>query len=186
MKTMIRTILIAILLGSLSTVNAQTPAKPTTCETDKHFRDFDFWIGEWDVSSKSNNQFAGNNTIKPVQNGCALTEHWKSVSGGTGMSTNHYNPVTGKWRQLWISAGAYSLDIEGSFKDGAMRLEGKIWYYANNTSFPDKGTWTPNQNGSVRQLFEQFNPKAKTWDVWFDGIYTRSQKTKAPPPTDKN
>ncbi len=160
---------------SFSAAVAQQPANP--CATDPHFRDFDFWIGNWDVKGRANGQFAGNNSIKAIENSCALSEHWKSATGGTGMSTNHYNPITGKWRQVWISGGAYSIDIEGSFTEGSMRLEGTIWYYSNKQSFPIKGTWTPNDDGSVRQLFEQYNPQTKKWDIWFDGLYTQSKTT---------
>ncbi|MCK0069830.1 hypothetical protein [Kordiimonas laminariae] len=157
-----------------SSVNAQNQPQP--CQSDPHFRDFDFWLGNWEVKSRANGKVAGNNSITSIENGCAVFESWKSATGGTGISTNHYNPLTKKWRQVWLSAGSYSIDIEGGLENGAMHLVGHIWYYTNNTSFPIRGTWTPNEDGTVRQLFEQYNPSTEKWDLWFDGIYTRMDK----------
>ena len=158
-----------------ATTNAQNqPAPKTACQTDAAFRAFDFWVGDWDVTSRTNGQFAGTNTIEVIEGGCALLETWKGKTGSTGISTNHYNPVTKKWRQLWISGGAYSIDYEGGIEDGSMKMEGHIWYYANSQSFPFRGSWIPQEDGTVRQHFEQYNPESKQWVTWFDGIYTRS------------
>ena len=115
--------------------------------------------------------------IQIIEGGCALLETWKGQSGSTGISTNHYNPLTKKWRQLWLSAGAYSIDYEGGIVDGSMALKGLIFYYSTGKTFPFRGTWTPRADGSVRQFFEQYNPEKDLWVSWFDGIYTRSEKT---------
>src|ERR1700759_2347690 len=36
------------------------------CEQDKHAREFDFWIGEWDVYVTGTNSFAGNSVIQRI------------------------------------------------------------------------------------------------------------------------
>lgn len=156
---------------------AQTPPPPK-CQTDPGFKDFDFWVGHWSVSARSNGQHAGTNKITRMEGNCMLREEWTSAQGGTGQSMNYYNPVTGKWRQLWVSAGAggYVIDYEGSLRDGSMVMEGSISYYQQNQAFPFRGTWTPNEDGSVRQFFEQFNPDTKEWQPWFDGLYVHIQK----------
>lgn len=150
---------------------SQTPPPPP-CTQDENFRAFDFWIGEWEVTPWAGGDIAGHNRIAPAEGGCMLTENWTNTQGGTGRSINYYNPNTGKWRQLWI-AGGYSLDIEGGLKNGAMALEGTIYYYAQKSSVPFKGTWTPQEDGSVRQHFEQYNPENKEWATWFDGRYVK-------------
>jgi hypothetical protein len=38
-------------------------------------RDFDFWIGDWDVFGPDGKQ-AGTNSITPLLDGGALAEHW--------------------------------------------------------------------------------------------------------------
>ena len=180
MKT--KSILVAssILLSALTTgLNAQEQSQaptPPPCTSDDNFRAFDFWIGEWEVTPWAGGAIAGHNVIQSEENGCLLTEHWSNVQGGTGQSINFYNPNTGKWRQLWV-AGGYSIDIEGGLKDSAMALEGTIYYYAQKNSVPFKGTWTPQEDGSVRQHFEQYNAETKEWTTWFDGRYVKTTKT---------
>ncbi|GHF27279.1 hypothetical protein GCM10017044_22910 [Kordiimonas sediminis] len=137
------------------------------------FHDFDFWLGDWEVTDASTGKVAGENTIVSIENNCALLETWTSATGGTGRSLNFYNPESGKWRQLWISAGAYSIDFDGGLKDGSMVLEGTIWYYQNNQTEQFRGTWTLLEDGSVRQFMEQYNRQTNMWDVWFNGIYKR-------------
>lgn len=158
---------------SIAQQQSQTPPPPP-CTLDEKFRDFDFWIGTWEVTPWAGGAVAGHNVIAPAEGGCLLTENWTNVQGGTGRSINFYNPNTGNWRQVWI-AGGYSIDIEGGLKDGAMALEGSIFYYGQKNTVPFKGTWTPQEDGSVRQHFEQFNPETKEWATWFDGRYVKTQ-----------
>ncbi|NVJ99608.1 MAG: hypothetical protein HWE25_15775 [Alphaproteobacteria bacterium] len=162
------------LLPTLAT-NAQDNAPPkTVCQTDPGFRQFDFWLGDWKVTDNATGKYVGNNKITAIEGECVVLEEWTGLEGSTGKSVNYYNPVNGKWRQLWLSAGAYAIDYEGGIKDGKMVLEGTIWYYAAKKEFPFRGTWTPNEDGSVRQYFEQFDPSDNSWKAWADGTYVKS------------
>ncbi|WP_286831141.1 MULTISPECIES: hypothetical protein [Kordiimonas] len=158
-----------------SQTQTQTPPPPNTCETDPGFNQFDFWVGNWNVTARNGGQQAGTNLVTKVEKNCLIREEWTSVSGGTGQSINYYNPVSKKWRQVWVSAGAGGnlIDYEGGLRDGSMVLEGTITYYANGTSFPFRGTWTPNEDGTVRQFFEQYDETEEKWKGWFDGLYAR-------------
>lgn len=172
--------LVMSILTSINTVQvvAQLPtSSPNACQTDPGFRAFDFWIGEWNVKNRTNGQHAGTNKITSIEDGCALREEWTNAAGGTGQSLNYYNPATGKWRQIWISpgSGGYSIDYEGKVRDGVMKLEGTIYYYTQGTTARFRGTWTPETNGTVRQLFEQYDSTTKSWQVWFDGLYEQKK-----------
>lgn len=154
--------------------HAQKPPGPNPCAEDPHFREFDFWLGTWKVTSRATGTLAGENVIRAIESGCAVEERWTGKGGSTGTSLNYYNPLTGRWRQVWVAAGAYSLDISGGLNDeGQMVLEGTIHYYRRGTSLPFRGTWTPNADGSVRQHFEQIDPQSGEWADWFDGLYER-------------
>ena len=165
---------VACTISTAVTAQSATPPTKSACQTDENFRAFDFWVGDWNVHGNNGGPFAGTNSITVIEGGCALLETWKGQGGSSGMSTNHYNPITGKWRQLWLSAGAYSIDYEGGIVNGSMAMEGLIYYYGNGKTFPFRGRWTPLPDGSVRQHFEQFNPEKDEWATWFDGIYTRN------------
>jgi hypothetical protein len=143
------------------------------CAHQEGFRDFDFWIGEWDVHLANGNQ-AGTNVIKSIERGCALTEHWTSANGGTGMSINYLDKASGEWVQVWNSANGGQINIRGGMTDDGMLLEGYIHYVNNGTTAPFRGLWTLLPDGRVRQYFEQSNDEGKTWVPWFEAFYTRS------------
>jgi hypothetical protein len=118
-----------------------------------------------------NDTLAGHNTITAVQRGCALEEQWQSVRGGTGHSINYYQSGDDRWRQVWIDAGYSVIDISGGLRDGAMVQEGSIHYLNTGKTHPFRGTWTPLEDGRVRQFFQQRDDKGE-WQTWFDGFYT--------------
>lgn len=163
-------VLAMLTLPAASSAQNQQPPAPI-CQTTSEFRAFDFWVGEWSVFDTTGTQ-AGQNRIESRENGCVLVEHWTSASGGTGMSMNWFDNVSGKWRQVWVANG-YNIDIVGGpDAAGAMVLVGTLHNYRQGQSSDFRGTWTPNQDGSVRQLFEQ-KDSTGTWQVWFDGKYVR-------------
>ena len=152
---------------------------PQPCRDDPAFRAFDFWIGQWDVHTEGQNDKVGQNEIRMDEQGCLLFEHWQSTTGSTGQSINYYNPVTKKWRQIWVASAGYAIDIEGGpDTSGTMILTGTVYYYQQGNSLPFRGTWTPNTDGTVRQVFEQYDPETMVWITWFDGLYTRTSPKK--------
>ncbi|RMD90204.1 MAG: hypothetical protein D6807_02200 [Alphaproteobacteria bacterium] len=155
----------------------EAPKAPPKGCTGPGFADFDFWLGEWDVYPTAKpEQKVGHNSIKKLDGGCAIFESWRNVRGEPGHSLNYYVPDSGKWRQIWVSLPGYRIDISGGAdKPGHMQLEGTILYYGRG-EVPFRGTWTAQDDGSVRQVFEQYDPKAEKWGLWFDGTYRRSGK----------
>ncbi|MBB5518191.1 hypothetical protein [Amphiplicatus metriothermophilus] len=145
---------------------AQSAAGPCAEEA---YRAFDFWIGEWEVFNRAGEK-AGDNSIVAEEDGCLLVERWTGARGGTGQSYNYYDPTTQKWRQIWVSAG-FVIDYEGGLNaKGEMVLEGTIAYRDGRTA-PFRGTWTPLENGDVRQFFEQRDAETGAWREWFTGVY---------------
>lgn len=145
---------------------------PPPCSTEPYHQ-FDFWLGDWEVIAEPNGTIAGFNSITREENGCLILERWESIGGGTGQSYNYYNPATQKWRQVWISQGAM-IDYEGGLTEsGSMKLLGTITYVATAQTAEFTGEWTPNDDGTVTQHFEQYDPEKDEWVVWFTGRYTR-------------
>ncbi len=145
------------------------------CAHQAGFRDFDFWVGEWDVHL-ANGTPAGSNIIEPIERGCALSEHWTSASGGTGMSINYLDKANDEWVQIWNAEGGSQIIIRGGLKDDSMAMQGYIHYVGNGTTAPFRALWTPLLDGRVRQYFEQSNDGGSTWVPWFEGFYTRRNK----------
>ncbi len=165
------TIAAAVLTFLLTqTSNAQPPFD---CMNSEAHRAFDFWLGQWEVHDP-NGAPQGRNQIVSVQNGCAIEEHWTSVQGGSGQSINYYHPGRSQWHQLWTDGGASIIDISGNLQGKNMMLEGTIFYLKPGIERPFRGSWSPLEDGRVRQFFEQKDAKGQ-WQTWFDGYYTRNE-----------
>jgi len=137
------------------------------------YRQFDFWVGAWTVTSPQG-KVAGTNRIESLLGGCVLQEHWTSANGGDGTSLNMWNAADSTWRQVWMDAGGNLLELKGRLVDGRMVLSGTR--PAPGQSGPatvDRITWTPRADGTVRQLWESSTDGGVTWTTAFDGIYAR-------------
>ncbi len=144
--------------------------KKKPCTIAEH-RQFDFWIGEWDVFDRAGNQI-GTNRIEAKLGGCVLHEHWKAQGGGSvGESFNIYDGTRGVWHQTWVDNQGTLLMLEGRLKEGAMVLEGKTQNATGHTLH--RVTWTPNADGSVRQHWQSSQDGGTSWSTAFDGKYVR-------------
>ena len=144
------------------------------CRADPVSRQFDFWIGEWDVYVGG--VLAGYNLVEPMLGDCTLLENWTSVGNRDGKSFNWLDRSSFReptWRQLWIADQGNTLDYYGGeYRDGAMRFYGHT-FNANGDSIPQKLRFENLSPDSVRQVFEQSNDGGATWIVTFDGMYVR-------------
>tara|TARA_R110002072_G_scaffold100693_4_gene221809 strand:+ start:1156 stop:1719 length:564 start_codon:yes stop_codon:yes gene_type:complete len=167
-----RTLLASALLAFAMTPTAGAqPTTPQGCSDVMH-DDFDFWVGEWNVYAPDDGPYQGRNSIVKTQGGCLITEHWSGASGSTGESMNFYDPLVGAWRQVWVSQGNF-IDYTGGLNaDRAMELTGEIYYPGTGLRAPFRGVWTLQDDGSVRQHFQQQSPEGD-WSDWFVGVYVR-------------
>ncbi|MBS1795869.1 MAG: tetratricopeptide repeat protein [Acidobacteria bacterium] len=142
------------------------------CKYSPEARQFDFWVGEWDVFNPAG-QKAGTNSVQLFSDGCGILENWTSAVAGDGKSINFYDPGTGKWYQSWIGTGGGALRYAGNFRDGAMRFEGETISGGQKTL--QKLTFTKIDENTVRQLFEASNDDGKTWSITYDLKYVRKK-----------
>ena len=135
------------------------------------YRQFDFWIGDWEVTQGG--EPAGVNSVHPVHGGCALRENWQGTGEGgiSGSSFNIYDQATGKWHQTWVDSSGSLLLLDGGLVDGSMVLTGQRPTRDGSGQATHRITWTPNEDGSVRQLWEASKDGGSTWSVVFDGHY---------------
>ena len=165
-------ILIVLVTLSVPLLSApqSLPARP--CGAPEH-RQFDFWIGDWDVRTPDG-KIAGRNRIEKAEGECGLQESWSGAGGGSGRSINAYSAGDRKWHQAWLSSGGLFMHLRGEFRNGSMAMEGET-SRPNGIPMAHRITWTPQPHGRVRQLWEQSNDGRKTWTIAFDGMYSRRQ-----------
>lgn len=161
--------LLATLLLIASTAHPQ--AGPTACASDAH-RAFDFWVGEWTVSTPDGKP-AGTSRVERILDGCVILEAWSSVgSPYAGKSFNTYNPADGAWTQHWVDTTGASVLMTGKF-------EGRHLVYRRDLVRRDgkpakaRMTFFREPDGQVRQLVEQSTDGGQTWTTQTDLRYTR-------------
>ncbi|MDX1454838.1 MAG: hypothetical protein R3217_05205 [Gammaproteobacteria bacterium] len=168
MRQMILALL--FLLAVFLPVLSQAGQPPAPCSTPE-YRQFDFWLGSWDVYNKAGKK-VGENRITLEQGTCVLHEHWRSAQGNTGESFNMYDAKRGVWHQTWVAATGNLLLLDGELRDGAMVLSGSQPLPQGGTML-NRITWTPMADGSVEQRWDQSTDDGQTWKTGFLGIYRR-------------
>jgi hypothetical protein len=159
-------------LSRFERVRRNIRARVFPCESEPEARDFDFWIGRWEVR-EPDGTLVGTDTIEKRDGGCSLVERYEGAGGSSGTSVSFYVPSRGEWRQVWTGSGGTLFDITGRVVDGSMRMEGQVEYIEGNRVVAFRGTWTQGADGRVRQRLEEFDLGAQAWIVWFDGFFRR-------------
>jgi tetratricopeptide (TPR) repeat protein len=136
-------------------------------------RQFDFWIGEWDVFTPQG-QLAGTSVIQQVSEGCGVLENWTGGFGLTGKSINFYDPNTQRWYQYWIGADGAPIRYAGTFTDGAMRYETEPSIVSGVKTIGRLTFFNLDAN-TVRQFAQTSTDDGKTWTVSYDFKYVRKK-----------
>lgn len=163
-----------VLLALCGAATAQETAAPpteaestTSCASAQH-RQFDFWLGDWTVTS--NGEVAGTNRIESIHGGCAIAEHWTSASGDfSGSSLNLYDQARGVWHQTWVDTTGTLLQLDGGMQDGRMIMSG-VRPGPGGAELTHRITWTPNEDGTVHQHWESRGAEG-SWATVFEGLY---------------
>ncbi|WP_298827155.1 hypothetical protein [uncultured Piscinibacter sp.] len=148
---------------------ALTAAAAGTACGATEYRQFDFWLGEWNVHTPEG-KLAGVNKISGEYGGCVLHERYASSGGYRGESLNTYDSGRKVWHQTWVDNAGTLLLLEGGLRGASMVLEGQTVEAGKVAKH--RITWTPNADGSVRQLWESTDSKGQRRTV-FDGTYTK-------------
>ena len=127
-------------------------------------REFDFWIGEWNVVNKRLTEEGwaemGRAAAKvyPILGGCALVEHWRGTAWGNktiGFSVRNFDPETGKWFLL--------LSWPGQNRPGFGTLEG-TFTHGRGEFFRERET-PEGETSLTRYSFSDTKPDALRWDA---------------------
>jgi hypothetical protein len=158
---MLRSLILAAALGLLA-----LPAQAKPCDGPE-FRQFDFWVGRWQVTPTGRDQVVAESLIEKLYDGCAIRENWMPKNSAGGGSLNGYRPETKTWRQVWLDKDGLWTEYEGRWTGQAMVMQ---------TKGPElsRMTFTPNPDGSVRQLGEDSKDGGKTWKPSFDFTYRKA------------
>ncbi|HET7371728.1 MAG TPA: hypothetical protein VFJ20_00050 [Gemmatimonadaceae bacterium] len=150
-----------------------TTQAPMPCANAPDRRRFDFWTGEWDVKTKEG-VLVGKSNVHQVSGGCGLLENWTSLRGQTGKSLNAFNPQTHQWQQYWVGqGGAVTPYLESEWNGRSLSFVSRPAAGGATQAPTLRLTFTPLDDGSVRQHGEQSTDGGKTWTTTYDLYYHR-------------
>ncbi len=143
------------------------------CMVNTKAREFDFWVGDWEVYVTGTTMYAGHNRIEIISGGCALLENWENAAG-SGKSINFIDPETNMWKQTWVGsyAGGIQEFTNGKYENGAMR-------FVFETTDPQgrkqigRFIFYNEVPGRVRQFNETSTDNGKTWVTSYDFTYIK-------------
>jgi hypothetical protein len=155
-------------------------AFPTSPCQQSHHRQFDFWLGEWNVFGVAD-AFIGTNSVTSELDGCLVQEHWIGSNGTRGRSLNAYDRETGTWHQDWASQVPIPFPLtgrlrtSGGLEDGVMVLTG-VRHTVSGFTLVDRWTWSTDEAGNVIQTSLTEIPEFNL-GFPFRGVYVRGDRT---------
>jgi hypothetical protein len=153
----------------------QVQHNATPCD-DAEFKQFDFWLGDWDVTAAADGIRQGSSAISKEMNGCVVWENWTTAGGPYfGKSYNTWNPNLKRWEQYWVDNSAGVMFFHGGVKGDVMD------YWTDDVPQSTGGTLLRHLQffnlgpDKVRQFSQGSPDGGKTWNTEYDLIYTRVQ-----------
>jgi hypothetical protein len=166
-----------------SEVRRAFPGSP--CMDEPH-RQFDFWVGDWNVFNAADVPI-GTNFVTLELDGCLVQEHWSAnFNGSLGLSLNTYDSETGLWYQSWVAQNPFgALRTDGGLVGDEMVLtdDDRLGFLVGGgtTPFEDEWIWTPEGPDQVRQTGILRVPEFDIVST-FVGVYRRSADVQPVPP----
>ena len=166
MKALIASILLPIF------AIAQNTGSP--CTQDPMYRQFDFWIGSWEVYGK-NGKKAGDSRIDLILDSCIVLENWTSANGNyAGKSFNSFNARTGQWQQNWVDNKGGSIEyVKGGIQNSVMIFYTAPFNFKKDTVATRRLSFHSLTNNKVRQHSEISKDGEKSWVTEYDLEYRR-------------
>jgi hypothetical protein len=135
----------------------------TPCSSPES-RQFDFWLGDWDLSwpaeqsgGQSGDTAHGTNRIERLLGDCVIAETFATADGTfKGRSLSAFDTRDGTWRQTWVDNMGSYLTFAGSYDGETMELRAQ--------EIERDGSRTVQ-----RMIFSDIEPDSLSWD-WQDSL----------------
>ena len=153
---------------------AERAQKP--CLYAPESRQFDFWVGEWNVVTTAGEKPAGTSRIERILNDCVILENWSSAGHPyQGKSYNTYNVSLKRWEQFWVDNSQGMVHFYGELKNGVMDYYTDEIPQADGTKLKRHLEFIPLGLDKVRQVSHGSTDGGKTWQPEYDFTYKRSK-----------
>jgi tetratricopeptide (TPR) repeat protein len=134
------------------------------CLNSPEYRQFDYWLGEWDVLVQGNK--VATSSIQLILDECVIFENYTANRGYAGKSFSIWDASTKQWQQRYVDNG-------GAFHTWIGGLEGNQMRFFWKHDTLDRMTYIREDPDKVRQVLETSTDDGKTWTTTFNGLYVR-------------
>lgn len=129
-------------------------------------REFDFWLGEWDVAWGDGN--TGTSSVYCDFDDRVIVESFDGRPSSTiqGMSLSTYDEDARVWRQCWVDSRGRFTVVSGGFDGESMdiRTDGEPLRRAR---------WRDIADDSFTRTLEESTDRGRTWELVRELRYTR-------------
>ena len=155
----------------------QAKHNQSPCDYKAENRQFDFWVGDWDVVTTKEGAPAGTSHIERAIGNCVIWENWTSLgnAGYTGKSYNIYNPDFKRWEQFWVDSVGGMIHFYGGLKDGVMDFYTDEIPQSGGTRLKRHLQFFNLGADKVRQFSQGSTDDGKTWTAEYDLTYNRKK-----------
>ena len=146
-------------------------------------KQFDFWIGEWDLTwpagqgeSPAGQPGRGHNSVKKILGNCIVQESFaNSATQYRGMSVSAFQPKTGQWEQTWVDTEGNYLLFTGGFKDEVMELKSPPRKSPDGKTILSRMRFEKITPDSFDWTYQITEDDEKTWTTNWQIHYARSK-----------
>jgi hypothetical protein len=170
-----------LLLSFISIGNSYAqPSQKLPC-SNPVYRQFDFWIGEWDVYGPQGRK-AGDSKISLILDSCIILEEWVSLGSQNGLtysgkSFNTWNATTHNWQQTWVdNAGGSTEYLQGKYENNKIEFLTAPFPLNKDTMAIRRLSFYNLSNDKVRQHGEISKDNGSSWITEYDLEYRRKKK----------
>lgn len=148
--------------------SARKAAHP--CANTPEARQFDFWLGEWDVENPQKQKIA-RSSIQLILDECVIFENFEAGGGYAGKSLSAWDAGEKRWEQHYTDTSGGSRYWTGAFTDGRMVMTTQ--FARGGATVTQRMTYSKEGPDRVRQFIESSTDGGQTWTPGFDGMYIR-------------
>jgi hypothetical protein len=145
-------------------------AKPRTSCQSPTYRQFDFFVGDWDayVATAPSDVIARNH-VSLILDGCVVREDYQQNDGLHGKSFSLYDAAHNEWHQSWVTNRGDLLLLDGRLANGKMTFRGQHRTAAGKPEIV-RVVWMP-AGRNVRETAAHSLDNGKTWQPMFDILF---------------
>ena len=155
-------LLLVVLAASVSAawVPTRHGSAPLAC-TAAESRQFDFWIGEWELERSDGAR--ARVRVTSTHDGCVIQEDFDASPAMplTGRSLASWDPQTRGWKQTWVDNFGSFFTFTGGFENGRMTLTAP--YVNAGKASLHRRVWSSITSDSFEWDWVTSDDDGKTW-----------------------